>query len=249
MTSSSTVATVNSPKPLAIPERRRHNRELALAYAGAGVAILPVGSNKLPIGYAFDQLDTDISAEEREELRQDFLAEKGFEPFYIGSSRNPDVICEWFRQKPDLLFGVCGGVNNLMWLDIDIDAAKGKDGPAKIAKWLKDSGHAWPAGTPITLTRSCGQHVAFKSDGSFGNHEGAFSALNTNVRGRAGYVVAQGCVREDGARYTALDGTPMFLDAWRDGIISPVPDFVRAAIASGGSPGREAIGSGAVAEI
>lgn len=211
-------------------ERRSHNRKLAIAYAKAGIAIHPV-LNKAPLFKAYQKLDTGLNAVERAEMIEEFKQDHdGREPVHIGSTKNLTVIRETWKRFPDALPAICGGPNGLLMLDEDFDPVKGKDGPAKVAKWLADHGESIPEGCPTTLTQGGGKHVFFSDTTGLGNHEGQFSQLDTNVRGSAGYVVAPGSIREDGKTYRPQDGTPGLMSAFAAGVIPPVPEFIVEAI-------------------
>lgn len=188
-------------------QRRVHNRELALNYARAGIFVLFV-KDKTSITSVFQRRDTDISKAERDEVIKTFEQEHGFEPAYVGSTKNISAIKRVFSEHPDAIPAICGGPNNLIILDADIkrdpEGAVLIHGPSALRQWLDDND---TPDHPITKSQSGGEHHFFRDPFGLGNHRGMFKELGTDVRGQGGYVVAQGAIRKDGRFYTPADGT------------------------------------------
>ncbi|MCW2284898.1 hypothetical protein M2323_002748 [Rhodoblastus acidophilus] len=207
--------------------RQSHNRKLALRLVSAGLAIFPA-VNKNPIAKRFQHLDTAMTASEIAEAAAEFRDNYGREPAYVGSTKNPAIVRKLWSEYPDAVPAICGGPNGLLILDVDF--GNGKDGPRKLAAWLNDQGQELPKGSPVTATQSGGLHVFFRDPDGMGNHEGVFADLDTNVRGRGGYVIAPGAWREDGKRYSAAPKAPDLASAFASGSIPALPAFIREAI-------------------
>lgn len=188
-------------------QRRVHNRELALNYARAGLYILFV-QGKASITSAFQRRDADIPKSERDAIVKAFSDEHGFEPAYVGSTKNLSAIKRVFGEHPDAIPAICGGPNGLVILDADLKKdPEGNlliDGPKELRTFLDE--HDTPD-HPITKSQSGGEHHFFRDPFGLGNHRGKFKDLGTDVRGMGGYVVAQGAIRKDGRTYTKADST------------------------------------------
>lgn len=203
-------------------QRRIHNRELALAYARAGVYVL-LAKDKDPLTLDHGRRDTDIPKEEREKVRADFVEKHGFEPLMIGSTKSITTLKRAFAEVPDAVPAINGGPNNLLILDAD----EKDGGPRLLAEWFRNDP---PPPHPITKTQGGGEHHYFRNPLGYGCKAGIFKRdLGTDVKGEGGYVIAQGAIRKDGKSYTPKDATNLvewFMTGNDNG--DPIPELPHA---------------------
>ena len=207
---------------LAVPARRKHNRDLALRLAAAGIPIFP-SNGKTPLIPRWQYLDTATRADERAEAVAKFSEKHGRDPAHVGCTKNAAIVKKLWREFPDAVPSISCGPAGLLALDADSH----KNGPELLAKWEAENGGR-PAQSPVTKTRSGGEHLWFKNDphNPLGNAAGAFGDMGVDVRGAGGQCVAPGAIREDGASYSSQDGTPDLIEAFKAGTIPLLPALV-----------------------
>ena len=106
------------------------NLEAALRYAASGLPVFPCGANKAP------------------------LTPHGFKDATIDKPK----IRQWWKQWPNALIGMpTGRTSGLVVLDVDMDAAEGKDGAASLREYLAHCGAELPK-TRCVLTPRGGRH-------------------------------------------------------------------------------------------
>ncbi len=210
-----------------VSARRRHNRDLAIALAAAGICVFP-SAEKTPCAPAWQRLDVDVSDDERAAIIEDYRAKhNGREPAFVGCTKDAARVRGMWRTFPDAVPSVSCGPSGLLVLDADSK----KSGPAQLRSWFAGNG-GWPADAPATLTRSGGDHLFFRNAARLGSGAGAFKDLGVDVRGVGGQVVAPGAIREDGTRYVTADGAPDLLETFKAGAIPSLPEAVAAHIAA-----------------
>ncbi|MBI1213779.1 MAG: AAA family ATPase [Alphaproteobacteria bacterium] len=108
-------------------------------------------------------------------------------------SRDPDVIRQWFVERPDMNYAVNPGAEYVI---LDLDCKKGKDGVADLEAEGVEAGD-FVCGYSETFTvksPSGGEHRYFKAPFPVTNaHTLASQNKSIDVRGTAGYVVGPGC--------------------------------------------------------
>ena len=227
MTQSTTIVKAN----LTQKERRAHNLALALELAKSGVAIFP-SNGKIPMVPAWPRLDSEMTDAERKAATHKFKDEhNGRAPLHVGSTKNAATIKRLWARLPDSVPSISCGPSGLIVLDADFDAERGKNGPANFQNWFDRNG-GWPKGAPVTETQSGGLHVFFASDRAspLGNSAGELHALNVDVRGVGGQIVAPGAIRADGKRYLGAKDAPALLESILNGTVPLLPDAVKRAI-------------------
>ncbi len=181
--------------------RRNQNLQVALFYAGLGLAVFP-SSGKTPLIPRFQLRDTDIGPEDREAAIEKFKAEHDDEvPVHVGASSDPAVVKKMFRRHRDAVPSISCGPSKLVAIDADVKF----NGPEKIAALFEEIG--LPEGVIISTTRSGGKHYIFANpDGKFTNKAGLLKKnFGCDVRGAGGQFVAPGAIREDGKTYGDKD--------------------------------------------
>ena len=206
----------NVAEILAIPARRKHNRDLALRLAEAGLFIFP-SIDKSPCVARWPERAEDIPASEHDDAQ------------FLGATRDPETIKQMWRAYPDAVPSISCGPSGVLVLDAD----QKKNGPANLREWAAREGVDLGK-FPTTKTQSGGLHIFCKNNAGLGSAAGSFNDLGIDVRGNGGQVVAPGAVRADGRRYTHDETTPNLLDAMRSDSVPATPNAVRNAIASRG---------------
>ncbi len=216
---------------LDVPTRRRHNRDLALRLAAAGIPIFP-SLNKTPVVHGWQLLDTEHTDQTRADASARFREKHGRDPAFVGCTIDAAKVRDWWRKWPDAVPSISCGPAGLLALDAD----QHKDGPALLAQWESEHGgrHAL---APVTSTRSGGEHVWYRNDphAALGNAAGAFADMGVDIRGAGGQCVAPGAIREDGARYISAEGTPDLIEAFKSGAVPMLPAPVAKVLREGAS--------------
>ena len=176
--------------------------EIALAYAEAGVAVIPCEpASKEPV---WALVPKDIGPDRKPIPRTGGVKK---------ATRDPAKIAEWWAARPDAMIGGATGAASGFWA-IDPDVPKpaknghaGKLSADGAAAWEKlKAEHGGHAQTVEVTTPSGGRHIYFKCDPAhpLGNGEGNLSGLGINVRGNGGYVIMPPSRRwPDGKAYEA----------------------------------------------
>ena len=201
---------------LTIPARRKHNRDLALKLAEAGLFIFP-SIDKSPCVARWPERAEDIPASEHGAAK------------FLGSTRDPETIKQMWRAYPDAVPSISCGPSRVLVLDADAN----KSGPTNLREWAAREG-IYLGRFPTTKTQSGGLHIFCKNDAGLGSAAGSFGDMGVDVRGIGGQVVAPGAIRADGRRYTHDEATPNLLAAMRSDIVAPTPEAVKQAISARG---------------
>lgn len=206
------VATNDPAQPARANERAL---ALALRYAAAGLRTFPCQTDSSPV--------------------------PGFNDWNGNASADADTLRRWYLHDyadSAAMVGLPGGANGLVILDLDVPSPRKphrKDGRgafmALVGNVEAEQGPGLLNGAPLVDTPSGGRHVIFTQprDGTvIGNSSGDLPP-GVDVKGVGGYVIAAGSVRDDGA-YAPVPGAPDLLDAFRVGLIPPLPDALAALI-------------------
>lgn len=214
--------------------RKKHNLNVALELADAGLAVFPASSHtKKPLIRGFNFLDDAMSAEQRAKLVAEFRQEHGHEPVHIGATRHREVIRKLWGNYPGAVPAIACGPSGL----IVIDADEKHGGPQKLRAFFEPHGGI-PKLAPVTRTQGGGLHVYLRNDSQLGCRAGSLKKQQgCDVKGAGGYVIAPGAWREDGKRYAPDEAHASLLAASKGNALPIVPDFVRNAI--GAAPERD----------
>ncbi|KYK45278.1 hypothetical protein A1D31_35145, partial [Bradyrhizobium liaoningense] len=214
--------------------RRVQNKHNAIFLARNGIPVFP-SSGKIPLVKLYNRRDTEISPEDREAAIEQ-AREEGNKSLtvFVGATTDPDIVKRmWRAPNWDAVPSIACGPARLVVIDADIKF----NGPELIAKLFEEHGGV-PEGVQVITTQSGGKHYIFSDpDNAFTNSTGALKRLyGCDVRGRGGQFVAPGSVREDGKRYGDQAALRAFVDAYTNGSIPPLPDYIVELI---GSPSSE----------
>jgi Bifunctional DNA primase/polymerase, N-terminal len=190
----------------------KHNGELALRLAHAGLHVFPV---KIVVGGGKPQ------KRPRTRWRLGGVGQH--------SSTDESIIRRWWRLWPDDMVGIDLGKAGLLVLDGDRHADENGEVLHDGVEALRDlfRGHSLK-GHPVTWTASGGGvHVYFKAPPDFGNGTGDLPP-GVDVRGSGGLVIAPGSIRPDnGKQYLPDDDHPDLAAAFAAGTIPVLPAFVQ----------------------
>jgi hypothetical protein len=137
------------------------------------------------------------------------------------------MIKKWWSLFPNAAPAIALGKANLVV--IDPDRHGGSDGVASFAKLIE--GHDLPIG-PIVDTAGGGKHHIFRQPENgepLGNGRGDLPD-GIDVRGNGGFIIAVGAVRPDGVAYESEAGSPDLAEAFRNGSIPVLPEFLESVI-------------------
>jgi hypothetical protein len=139
-----------------------------------------------------------------------------------GSSDEQQVRA-WWREFPWALPGIALGRAGL--LAIDPDRHGGPDGVAAWATLIAE--HGGLPEHPTTITPSGGEHHLFRQppDVVLGNGEGSLPE-GINVRGRGGFIFAQGAVRPDGQGWQVARDSEPLAQAVKNETIPVIPEWL-----------------------
>ena len=203
-------------------ERRSTNGKIARNLIAIGVPVF-VSSGKVPLVTAFNQLDTDITPEQRDSILTKYAAEHdGQTPKFIGATLDLSKVKAFFHSFPDAVTSIACGPANLVVFDAD----KKNDGPNLLGAFIAEQG-GMPKGALCIPTKSGGEHWYFLNAQKLSNRSGAFGRdMGTDVRGMGGQTVAPGSWREDGKRYGSDQDFARFCRAIVSKSLVPVPQFM-----------------------
>jgi hypothetical protein len=142
--------------------------------------------------------------------------------------------------------GVAIDLGKSGYVVIDADRHGGPDGVQALAKLAAQNGGI-PAGAPLVATAAGGEHIYFRNvdDDPLGNKRGSLPEA-IDVRGKGGYVIAPGTVRENGKGWRRGLGSPDLVEASLAGAIPTVPDWlatiIRTPKSKAGKPSQETAG-------
>jgi putative DNA primase/helicase len=157
----------------------------ALAYAAQRIPIFPCGTDKKP------------------------LTPHGFKD----ATMKPAAILNWWAQHPGAMIGMpTGEATGLVVVDLDVDPAKGLDGPAAWAALVLQ--HGEPVATRTHRTPRGGLHLVFRHPGEKVKSTTSALAAGIDTRGDGGYVILPPS-RNGAAPYTVeVDADPAQMPAW-----------------------------------
>jgi hypothetical protein len=210
--------------------RRLDNLTLAKLNIKAGIYLFP-SSGKTPLIPRFNQIDTEITPEDREAAIEKFEADHGEPPIHVGATNDPAVLTKMFKRHQDCVWSIACGPSKL----VVIDADSKDNGPELIGKHFEE--HGLPEGCVVVPTQSGGKHYIFKDpEGKFTNAAGALKAqYGCDVRGKGGQYVSPGSIREDGKTYGTPQDAKAFRIAYRNNTLPELPDHIVALIGAGGA--------------
>jgi hypothetical protein len=187
-----------------VDARRVANLVAALRLASAGVPVFPVRLSQGPKG--------------------DWKKIPAIENWQAAASADAARVGIWWDEFPDAVPGIALGKCRLVVIDPDRHPG-GADGVAAFAEIARRHQELPPH--PLTHTAGGGEHHVFRQrDGEpLGNRSGKLPA-GICVRGAGGFVVAPGAVRPDGAAWRANGDAPDLADAFRNGAIPAVPEWL-----------------------
>jgi hypothetical protein len=209
-------------------------RALVKAAASSGIAVFPCTTDKIPLIPAFNRLDTDISDEERAQIKAKWEDEhKGESPRFIGASKRPATVKAMLNTYKGSPFGVATGPTGV----IVVDADKKHDGPAKI-KALFDANGGVPKGAVIVPTQSGGVHYYFRNPDKMGCSAGALKIdYGCDVKGVGGFTVLPGTriskEKSYGSKEVLLDLCATLMGVGTE--LPPLPDFLKEFISARGT--------------
>src|SRR5262245_8993264 len=202
--------------------RRIENLTNAKLYARAGLYLFP-SSGKTPLIPRFNQIDTEITKEEREAAIEDFAAKhNGEKPVHVGATRDQAVIKKMFKRHMDCVWSIACGPSKL----VVIDADSKDNGPELIGAHFAE--HGLPEGCIVVPTQSGGRHYIFKDpEGKYSNAAGKLKKeYGCDVRGRGGQYISPGSIREDGKTYGTKADMKAFMQAYQQDALPELPEHV-----------------------
>ncbi len=179
------------------PATDKPNLTAALDLAAAGVPVFPAGPDKRPLLAGWQKK----------------------------ASTAPEQIRKWWLVHPDALPAIFVGRAGLVVIDCDRHPG-GHDGIKAFNRLLSANGGKL-ANVPMTKTARGGAHLFFKQPKgkALGNGRGELPD-GIDVRGVGGFVIAPGAVLPDGKCWQSVNGRPSLADAFKDGTIPELPQWL-----------------------
>lgn len=202
--------------------RQSTNRSNAMLFAKSGLYVF-VSSGKTPLVPRFNQIDTEISKEDRETAIAEFEGKHGEPPVHVGATTDIDAVKRMFRKYPDAVPSIACGPSKLVVIDADVK----DNGPELIGAHFKEHGGV-PEGCFVVPTRSGGQHFIFRDpNGDFTNSAGLLKKkYGCDVRGVRGQYVAPGSIRVDGKTYGTQKDAIAFLRGYVHKTLPELPEHI-----------------------
>ena len=157
------------------------------------------------------------------------------------ASIEPEQIRKWWLDHPDALPAIPVGRVGLIVIDCDRHPG-GNDG-IKAFNRLASANGGKLVNVPMTKTARGGAHLFFKQPQgkALGNGRGELPD-GIDVRGVGGFVIAPGAVLPDGKRWQAVNGRPLLAEAFKDGTIPELPQWLADIIRPNRKPNSDALG-------
>lgn len=141
------------------------------------------------------------------------------------STTDPECLLKMLAQRPDAIPAVDLGKAGLVVLDGDRHG--GPDGVALLEDLFDKIG--LPPETPRIRTANNGRHYIFcqpDPESPMGCSRGGFP-VGVDVKGRGGYIIAEGAVLPDGRSWKAEEGSPDFCQSFMDNTIPKLPQHIQ----------------------
>lgn len=122
---------------------------------------------------------------------------------FYDAKTDPNAIKFWWTKWPDAMIGVrTGPASGLIVIDKDIDDEKGKDGPAEVRAWERESGYTLPE-TVTAVSGRGGEHLyyIYPPEGLENDSCREFILPDVDIRGDKGYIIAPPSVHPNGKEY------------------------------------------------
>lgn len=122
---------------------------------------------------------------------------------FYDAKTDPNAIKFWWTKWPDAMIGVrTGPASGLIVIDKDIDDEKGKDGPAEVRAWERESGYTLPE-TVTAVSGRGGEHLyyIYPPEGLENDSSREFILPDVDIRGDKGYIIAPPSVHPNGKEY------------------------------------------------
>ena len=110
---------------------------------------------------------------------------------FYDAKTDPNAIKFWWTKWPDAMIGVrTGPASGLIVIDKDIDDEKGKDGPAEVRAWERESGYTLPE-TVTAVSGRGGEHLyyMYPPEGLENDSCREFILPDVDIRGDKGYII------------------------------------------------------------
>jgi hypothetical protein len=133
------------------------------------------------------------------------------------ASADRKTIAAWWTANPASMIGMpTGDASGLVVVDLDLDPAKGLDGPAEFSALVKT--HGAPICTRKHSTPRGGMHLVFKHPGEKVKSTTSALAPGVDTRGDGGYVIVPPSQNGSGPYTVETDVAPAPLPAWLIGL-------------------------------
>ena len=191
--------------------RQQSNLAAALRYTEVGIPIFPA----------------QITQEDEKNTR--WSKKPHITDWQAKATTDQATIREWWSKFPDAVPAI--PLANINLVAIDVDRREGADGVESFAELL--DGQIVPVG-PVTKTAGGGMHYIFRQPEAgepLGNGRGDLPE-GIDVRGHGGFIIAAGTVRCDGVAYLTDGNGPDLAEAYAEGTIPVLPEFLEKIIRS-----------------
>ena len=215
-------------------KRRELNRKLGLVLADNGIPVFP-SNGKIPLMSGWPKLDHEITPELRAELVAEWQAKHNNttdEPPFVGCTTERATVLGMWREWPNATPSISLGPAGLYCIDCDRD--ENRDGPAKFEAWAESNGVDL-SGCAVVRSQSGARHYYFSNPtGEPSRVPALFRDMFVQCKGIGNQTVAPGARRPDGRGYTFENGWTLarFVDAVKSGSLPPLPEQIRAVLAS-----------------
>jgi hypothetical protein len=189
------------------------NLQVALQWAGAGAAILPVEFVYRETG----KVDKKPRIQWRDR-----------------STADPETIKKWWAQWPDSVPGI--DLAKTGFVVLDGDRHGGPDGVEGLERLFKEH-RLDTSAIPMVVTQSQGRHAWFRQpvEGEpLGNRDKAVRDSGINIRGHGGFIVAPGARLPNGREYKRDPNTPCALEAVQTGNVPVLPPSIEKLLRANG---------------
>jgi Bifunctional DNA primase/polymerase, N-terminal len=140
------------------------------------------------------------------------------------ATTDPETIEAWARTDPTYVFAIELEAAGLVVIDCDRHRADA-DGCLAFKQLLEANGGIPPV--PITMSSGGGWHVYFRQPAvPIGCPVNTRLPPGIDVKGAGGSIVVPGSQRPDGAKWRAQDGKPVLAQAYRNGRLAVIPEWL-----------------------
>jgi putative DNA primase/helicase len=134
-------------------------------------------------------------------------------------------VAYFWKTRPGAIVGIVCRKSGIVTIDCDRGHKEGEDGVETFGGVINTVGGGEFPDCPATRTPNGGVHLPMKAPigREIGDRVGIWPGVDIRA---AGYFIAPGCVRSDGALWEPIEGCPDLFESYRNGTVPEPPEWL-----------------------